>query len=544
MPSVSEFLIERLHQSGVRHAFGLCGDYIISFFKKLSDSKLVDIVNTSDEAGAGFAADAYARVNGIGCVCVTYSVGASKVINATQCAYAEKSPLVIISGAPGIKERDRGLMLHHMVRSYECQHQIFEAITCASTVLSDPNRAGYEIDRVLEALVHYKQPVYIELPRDVANKAIGYDVYTQGTPDAPKTDTQNLEEAIKETVSWIETAKNPIILAGIEVARFGLAGELVKFAERMGIPLCTTLLSKSVVGEQHPLFLGVYSGASSKSDVQRRVDESDCLIMLGVMIADVTFGFIPYRSNRRGVISCSVDGLQIRNHVYNNVSFKDFAKTLFKVESDVKREKPVIVKDERRQFISRIGEAITTSRFFDKINSILTKDMAIIADTGESLFGSADLFVHHQNNFISPAFYTSMGTAIPGGLGVQLAKPNIRPVVLVGDGAFQMSCSELSTIVARKLNPIVFVLNNGGYATERVILDGPFNDIPNWEYHKIVDLIGGGRGTKVSTEDELDEAVGLALQSKVLSVINVVLKRGDLSPALSRMLGSLKHKKE
>jgi indolepyruvate decarboxylase len=168
--------------------------------------------------------------------------------------------------------------------------------------------------------------------------------------------------------------------------------------------------------------------------------------------------------------------------------------------------------------------------------------MAIIADIGDSLFGAADLTVHHNNHFMSPAFYTSMGSAIPGALGVQTAMPDVRPIVIVGDGAFQMSCLELSTIVERGLNPIVFVLNNDGYTTERFLLDGDFNNIRSWNYHNVTELINGGQQVVCENEDVLYEGVQKALDSKELFVLNVKVARDDISEGLSRMTTVLSKK--
>ena len=111
MSNVSDFLIERLENLGVRHVFGIPGDYILDFYSELWENDNIEVINTTDENHAGFAADAYARMNGVGCVCVTYSVGALKVTNAVACAYAERSPLVVISGSPGMKERENDILI-------------------------------------------------------------------------------------------------------------------------------------------------------------------------------------------------------------------------------------------------------------------------------------------------------------------------------------------------------------------------------------------------------------------------------------------------
>src|SRR5437879_6280637 len=167
-PSIGQYLIERLYAHGVRHVFGIPGDYVLRFYDQLMRSKL-RLINTGDEQGAGFAADAYARVNGLGAVCITYCVGGLKVANTTAEAFAEKSPVVVISGAPGIKEREKNPLLHHKVREFDTQKKVFEQLTIASTVLSDAQTAFQEIDRVLHAALRFKRPVYIELPRDLVS---------------------------------------------------------------------------------------------------------------------------------------------------------------------------------------------------------------------------------------------------------------------------------------------------------------------------------------------------------------------------------------
>lgn len=541
MPALAPFIIERLKHAGVKHVFGVPGDYILPTYNRLSNTPGITVVNCTDEAHAGFAADGYARQNGIGCVCVTYNVGALKIVNSTACAYAERSPVVVLCGSPGMKERKENVLLHHMVRSFECQEEIFKKITCATAVLSDPTTAPYEIDRVLEAMNYYKQPVYIEIPRDIAEKNVTYDVYQQGTPVAPETDVDNLREALSEVVSWIKRSKNPVIMAGVELSRFGLGTKLLKWAEKANIPIVTELLSKSVVGEHHPLFMGVYGGMSSREEVRNLVENSDCLIMLGVIVTDMTLSFMPPRFKRRDTIHATIDSLKISNHSYEKVGFESFCEALFK-ENVGKSSFDLVNKKVTNKFVALPSETLTTERFFEKLDSILQKNHVVVADVGESLFGAMDLRVVENNSFLANAFYTSMAAAIPTALGAQLANPNLRPLVLVGDGAFQMSLSEISTMIDNKLNPIIFVINNRGYVTERLLLDGKFNDIRNWNYHKVCDLLGGGVGMEVTNEIQLDNAIEVALQSKVATIINVCVDPKSMSPALCRMTAALAKK--
>lgn len=544
MPSITEFLIERLENTGIKHVFGVPGDYILNFFGKLEHNKKIKLITNADESNAGFAADAYARTNGIGCVAVTYNVGALKLCNPVAGAFAEKSPIIVISGAPGAKEKNE-MPMHHMIGSFDCQREVFKSITCAQAILDNPTTAGYEIDRVLEVLKYYKQPVYIELPRDMWNTPINYDVYTVGTPKLPETDFQNLEDVLKEVVSWIEEANNPVLLAGVEIARCKLGKELIGFIERHNIPVASTLLSKSVVPENHPLYVGVYAGSnSSQQRVIELVENSDCLLVCGEVITEATVGYRPSKAfQKRDMVTCTINGLRVKNHNYPNVSFNDFCSTLFK--TNLTKREPLA---KRESSVSRfIPEAkfLTTERFFEKINSAIwhaKEELVVIADVGDAMMGASDLLeMKKSNTFYAPAFYLSMGFAIPAALGVMLAQ-NIRPIVIVGDGSFQMSCLEISTILKHNLNPIIMVLNNRGYSTERVILDGSFNDIMDWDYEKVTTLMRFGKGFRVEGEVELEEAFEEALKSKEACVLNCVVESTDISPALTRICKGLAKK--
>jgi indolepyruvate decarboxylase len=534
MPTVGQFLIERLKSAGVKCAFGYPGDYVLSLYDQIQNSD-IKLVTTTCERNAGIAADAYARINGIGVAVVTYCVGGFNLVDAIGCAYAEKSPVVVISGAPAMKDRDSDILPHHLVREFECQHEIFEKITCANTVLRNPATAAYEIDRVLDACKHHKLPVYIEIPQDIVDKVISYDAWGQGTPPSYVSDEETLLEAVLESIQWINTAERPIILAGVEVARFNLGKELMKFAEKINVPVATTILGKSAVNEQHPLSLGVFCGPLANNQCAKLLHESDCIIMLGVEMTDISVGFLPKKIMRRNSISSACDETSIRSHVYKKVSFSHFFEKLTKANFTRSKCQEINEK-ERNKYKSDGIKKLTNARLFEKIDSIITDRMAIIADVGDAMFGSCEITVN-RNHFLSPAFYNSMGFAIPGSLGVQCADPSLRCIVIVGDGSFQQTSNELSTVVDRGFNPIVIVLNNGGFLTERFFKDGAYNNIRNWNYHKITEMIGGGSGMLVETEADLDVAISRAIASKELFVINVVLDKDDASQALRRVIG-------
>ena len=318
--TISAYLIHRLQALGVRHVFGVPGDYVLGFYKALEESEL-QVINTCDEQGAGFAADAYARFNGLGVVCITYCVGGLKVANTTAQAYAEKSPVVIISGAPGMNERLRNPLLHHKVRDFDTQLKVFEQLTVAATVLDTPQTAAREIDRVLSAAIHAKQPVYIELPRDMVNVPI--TVEPPAPRPTPEPDPTALREAVAEVLARINAAERPVILAGEEIQRFGLQAELMRLVEGSRLPVAATILSKSVVREDHPLYLGVYMGAMGRREVSDYVEGSDCVIMLGVFMTDVNLGIFTAQLDPARVISATGERLSIRYHAYDGIALAD-----------------------------------------------------------------------------------------------------------------------------------------------------------------------------------------------------------------------------
>jgi indolepyruvate decarboxylase len=537
MTTIGHYLIDRLHHLGARHVFGVPGDYVLSFYKMLEDSALA-VINTCDEQGAGFAADAYARFHGLGVCCITYTVGGLKVANTTAQAYAEKSPVVVISGAPGTNERHRNALLHHKVRDFDTQLKVFEQLTVASAVLDNPQTAAREIDRVLAAALRTKRPVYLELPRDMVSQPITVD--PPAAPPAPEVDPLALQEAVAEAVARINAAERPVILAGVEVQRFGLQGTLMRLVEGANLPVAATILAKSVVREDHPLYLGVYEGAMGRAEVTTYIEESDCLILLGVFMTDVNLGIFTAQLQPSQTIDATSERLAIGRHTYPDVSLSDFLPALIAARPDRRDLGPIPHPPTPPECFPVPDKPLTVRYLFERLNQFLDDSTAVLADPGDAMFAGIDMTIHCASEFSSPAYYTSLGYAVPAAIGVQLARPDLRPLVLVGDGAFQMTGMELSTAVRFGLNPIVVVLNNQGYGTERPMLDGPFNDVLTWRYSQLPTLLGAGRGFDVHTEDALEEALTAArAHTAEFCILDVHLAPDDRSEALGRLTAAL-----
>jgi indolepyruvate decarboxylase len=529
---MGKFLFEYLYRKGVRHSFGIPGDFALPTFAWLEKSKIQSITMTH-EPSAGFAADAYSRINGIGLVCVTYCVGGLNVLNAIAGAYAEKSPVVVVSGAPGRKDREKDPLLHHKVKTFETQRRVYDEVTVASTVLLDEQRAASEIVRCVEACLRHKRPVYIEVPHDMIDQEIPVDGIVTGTTEISDPDT--LKAALEETTKLIRGAKKPVILAGVELARYRTAGLVLRMAERMNIPIAADLLSKSTVPENHRLYLGVYGGAmSSDETVRKYVESADLVLMFGTFITDMSMGFYTAKLDRKRTVIATTERVNVQYHRYESIQFRDFLEALASAKVEPKgfqhpNPHALPLPLTKRERVDRIN-VIDAFRI---LSLHLDERCCVVADIGDAIFGAVGIRSDRQAQFIAPAYYMSMGFAVPGSIGVAMATKRLRPYVLVGDGAFQMTGVEISTIVRLGLNPVIIIFNNDGYGTMRRIRDGGFNTITQWNYSQITNLVGGGRAVTVTSKGEFDEALSEAQTSNEAFVIELKLPRDSASRQLT-----------
>ncbi len=515
------------------------GDFVLGFMDQILESE-VKLVTTCNELNAGYAADGYGRINGIGGVVTTYAVGEFSAINAVAGAYSERVPVVAITGAPTVAARKHSAMLHHTLGDYNIPAEIFQRITVASVSLTDPVRAPEQIDRALRACLYHKRPVYVELPSDVIHRPCA----EPGDFEFPKpitSDPAALAEAVDEAVALLTAHKNPAILAGVEIHRYGLQDSLTKLLEKTGYPFATMLLGKTALPEKHPQFIGLYEGMSSRDYVRERIETAGGLLCLGAFMTDFNLGGFTAKLDDDRLVRAIDARVRIKNHYYNQVDLKDFIEGLTEKlpagSPDSFDIRPAIESCTHRKsaaFEPQPGEKLTVRRFYDRMAHFIETDDMVLADTGGALFSMGEVFMPEDVTFIGQAFYCSIGYTVGAVLGAGLAAPKRRAVVFVGDGAFQLTCQELSTVIRNGLNAIVFVINNDGYTIERLITDGPYNDIQPWKYHLLPQVFGGGWGCEVRTEGELEDALEKARRNKGLSLVEVHFDRLDCSESLRR----------
>ncbi len=535
--TVAEYLLIRLKQIGVDHLFGVPGDFVLGFFNQVLKSDIT-YVGTCNELNAACAADGYARIHGIGAFATTYGVGELSAINGLAGAFAEKVPVVAITGSPATAYFRTRPLLHHTLGDYQIPMRMYESVTTAATQLASGETAPAEIDRVLSACLLTRLPVYISIPADVVLMTCnrpGAFVF----PAPAASDPAALHEAVREALGMLNMSRKPVVIGDVELIRFKLQGEFAGLLGRTGFPYATMMLGKTVLSEQHPQFIGLYEGDRSRDYVRQRVESADCILQLGALLTDFNTGGFTAQLDEAKSIRANIRSVKIKDRCYENVSLRDFILGL--TEKLPLRDRSTLeihsatagcVHRRTEPYQPEAAKPITIRRFFDRVSHFLADNSIVIAETGVSLFCAAETLLPAGATFIGQSFYGSIGFTVGATLGAGLAGPG-RPLVLfIGDGSFQVTCQDVSTIIRQKLPCALFLINNDGYTIERVICDRPYNDLQPWRYHRLMEVFGGRPGLEVRTEGELEDALTKAAGAAGLVFIEVHTGRWDCPEAL------------
>jgi indolepyruvate decarboxylase len=535
---LGDFLVAYLQKLGVKQVFGIPGDLALKLFFTLGKRHDLEVLTFSHEPGVGFAADGYARASGkIGVVCVTYGAGGHNMVNPVAGSFSERVPLLIFSGGPGDEERKLGTLIHHQARAIESQERIYREVTCITRVLHDPRAAARDVHEVAATIWAEQRPGYVEIHRDMVDREIDVPpelIEWDGQLRFPESDQRKVEEAAREAAAMFNAARHPVLIAGIEIYRYKMSHHLIELAEKMGAPVLTTMLGKGAFPMTHPLHLGVHIGPISPAPIVARMDEADFVLNLGCLRTDMNFGNRPPHIIQENTVWAVDRRVDIRYHTYTDVAVRDFVGALLKQELRHHRETVTYASNLTNGAVRNNAEAspVKVSEVLRAVNDFVAEndEYMVVTESGDMLFGGLDLRVPGHANYFAQGFYASMGFAVPAALGAQVGCGK-RPLVLSGDGAFQMTGPEISHAPKMGANPIVLVINNGGWGIFRPIASERRDllDIPPWPYARLAQD-WGGVGYEAHTVTELRSALRAAHQSKRFAIIDVHVGDDDLSP--------------
>jgi len=539
---LGDFLVAYLRRLGVEVIFGIPGDLVLKLFFQLGRRHGMRIVTFAHEPGVGFAVDGYARATGrIGVACVTYGAGGHNMVNAVAGSFSERVPILVISGGPGEEERRLGTLIHHQAKEIESQFHIYNEVTCAAKVIQDPATAAADIDEVVRTMWAEQRPGYVEIHRDMVDCRIPVARAIQewdGSLSFPRGDQRKLREAVAETAARWNASRRPVTVLGIETHRYRLANEVVTLAEKMGGPVLTSVLAKGAFPMDHPQHMGVHIGAISPKPICDRIHRADLVLNLGAQQTDIDLGSRPPDYNKDRSIWAAGNRVDISFHTYTDVSLREFVRQLLRAPLRRKRE-AVRYADNLRPQAKGGGRTVRVLDVLWEVNRFLARHPGtmVVAESGDMLFAGLDVRVPGRGNYFSQGYYASMGFGVPAALGAQIGTGR-RPLLLCGDGAFQMTGPEISQAPRHGCNPIVLLMNNGGWqifrpVTERRDLLG----VPPWPYAALAECWGGW-SRKVETVAELRAALLEAAAQPRFALVEVMVPPQDLSPVSRKYIGA------
>lgn len=535
MPALGRVLIEALAEHGAQEIFGIPGDFVLPFFKQIEESGRLPFYTLSHEPAVGFAADAAARFGGRLSVAVaTWGAGAFNLVNPIAGAYAERSPVVVVSGAPGMRERASGWQLHHMSRAVDTQARIFREITCDAAILDDPARAPADIARVLRSALDYSRPVYLELPRDLVTAECGKVPVLARTPPDPEA----LEECAEDVLARLRAAERPVLLVDIELRRYGVEEKVAALAARLGLPVVTTFMGRGLLAAHPELVRGTYLGAAGEPAVTALVEDADALLMLGVILSDTNFAVSTRRIDMRRVMLALDRAVRVGHHTYAAVPLDALLDALL-AKAKARPKARAARHAETPTTLTADDTPLAPSDIAAGINDLFAAHgkMPIASDMGDCLFTAMEIA---NTGLVAPGYYAGMGFGVPAGLGACAAAGG-RPLILVGDGAFQMTGWELGNCRRYGWDPIVIVFNNASWEMLRVFQpESAFNDLSDWRFAELAGPLGGD-GVRVSTRREYAAALAHAHATRGrFQLIEAMLPRGETSDTLAKFVAGLK----
>ena len=537
---IGHFLNQRLTALGIQHVFGVPGDFNLSYLEQIEEHDALEFVGNCDELNAAYAADGYARVHGFSALVTTYGVGDLSALNGIAGAYAENIPMVHISGIPPLHAVQSGALIHHTLvdGNYDNIMNCMKEFTVAQTRLTPANAAA-EIDRVLKQCFLERRPVHIQLPSDITHIQIEVD-------EAPlkfkltDSDPQILPHVVNEITTALAQAKKPIFLVDIEADRFGVTDLILAIAEKASIPFASLSTAKNIMNESSNLYLGTYVGGASQPHIRQAVEDSDCLISIGVRLTDVGTGYFTQQLPQK-YIHLTRQHATVFSQDYPAVNLQQVLEGVYQQVPAKKVSKPMLETPVVEKNVSSADDQDLLSHdvLWRHVGQFFQDQDIIIGEVGTSNSALSGVRLPQTAKYISQPVWGSIGYTLPALLGTLFAAPKRRQILFIGDGSIQLTIQELSTIIRHDLKPIIFVLNNGGYTIERLILGekAVYNDIQNWNYTEIGQAFNGKNSYQkyiVETVGQLKSTLENLQQSDSMVVIELKLPAMDAPLSLHK----------
>ena len=518
--TIGQYIAARLEQIGVRCYFAVPGDYNLVLLDELLKNENLQMISCCNELNAGYAADGYARATGgPAAAFVTYSVGGLSLLNAVAGAYAEDLPLIAVSGGPNTNSTAEYELLHHTLGKvdYTYQRQAFAAVTADTAIIHHPTEAPRQIDRAIETALRLRKPVYLEVASNIAAAPVSL-AHARSFELRPHSDPVSLQSAVRETAKLLNGALKPVLIAGVKLRSFGALSGFDAVADTSGYAVATMPNAKGFFNETHPSYMGTYWGPVGSPGCGEIVESADLCLFAGPSFTDYTTTGHAALINAAKMIQVRPDSVVLPGQTYNNVAIADFLEAL---APELKKNDTSLKAFRRIQEDTMPVQAgsedtpLTTRRLFARVQELLNADSTLIVETGDSWFNGMRLSLPEGARFEIQMQYGSIGWSVGATLGYCLGRPDRRVIACIGDGSFQMTAQEVSTMIRYGAKPIILLINNGGYTIEVEIHDGPYNTIKNWDYAALITAFnasdGNGIGLRAGTEGQLEEAISDAL---------------------------------
>ncbi len=536
------YLATRLAQAGLRDFFGVPGDYTLVLLDELIKNPDLRMISCCNELNAGYAADGYARVQGFGMVTVTYMVGGLSVINAVAGSYSDDLPVLVVSGGPNSNDEAAHHLLHHTIGEKELYQssECFKPVVRKAIVIRHFDDATAKIDEALTTCLRDRKPVYLEIACNLAAAKVPAPGPLVFPPAAGKSDSSSLTAAVDAAVAHLGHSVKPVLLAGVKLACTGAREPFAKLADALGCAVAVMPNAKGLFPESHPGFTGTYWGEVSSPDCAEIIESSDCQIFAGPIFNDYTTTGWTALINHAKSITADPDTVTVAGVPFFNVRLADFLEALAarapKKDASLvafKRlhEKPTAV------IPASEDSPLSLRELRAHVQALVGADTHLVVETGDSWFNGQKLTLPDGAGYHFQMQYGSIGWSTGATLGVSLAAgAHKRVIAMIGDGSFQLTAQEVSTMIRYQANPIIFLLNNRGYTIEVEIHDGPYNNIKNWDYAGLVGVFnageGNGLGLRATTSAELASAIDKAKKHDGLVLIECALDRDDCTKEL------------